>query len=268
MLEFLNYTFIVRSLLVGSLFSVFAAFLGNFLVAGKRSNMSDMLSHFSLAGVGLGIFLGGGVGLLPIIFSLLAGFSLYFLSNKSHLNKEAFNVLILSLGLAVAIFFVNMSPSSNVSLETYLFGSILTISKSEVWMISSFILIAFGLLLLNYQKLIGLVFDPDFLKSQFKNVKKYELLLMAVTSIFVAISLKIVGGLLVSAFLIISVLSAQQISSSFKNSIFLSIVFNLVSTISGIILSFYYNIPTSSAIIFVLTGIFIFTLISKRYVQN
>ena len=199
---------------------------------------------------------------------MLAGFSLYFLSNKSHLNKEAFNVLILSLGLAVAIFFVNMSPSSNVSLETYLFGSILTISKSEVWIISSFILIAFGLLLFNYQKLIGLVFDPDFLKSQFKNVKKYELLLMAVTSIFVAISLKIVGGLLVSAFLIISVLSAQQISSSFKNSIFLSIVFNLVSTISGIILSFYYNIPTSSAIIFVLTGIFIFTLISKRYVQN
>ena len=61
MLDFLNYTFIVRSLLVGSLFSVFAAFLGNFLVAGKRANMSDMLSHFSLAGVGLGIFLGGGV---------------------------------------------------------------------------------------------------------------------------------------------------------------------------------------------------------------
>ena len=86
MLEFLNYTFIVRSLLVGSLFSVFAAFLGNFLVAGKRSNMSDMLSHFSLAGVGLGIFLGGGVGFMPIGFSLLAGFSLYFLSNPSFLE--------------------------------------------------------------------------------------------------------------------------------------------------------------------------------------
>ena len=264
MLDFLNYTFIVRSLMVGSLFSVFAAFLGNFLVAGRRSNMSDMLSHFSLAGVGLAIFLGTGVSYLPVIFSLIAGLGLYFLSKSSRINKEAFNVLILSFGLALAIFFVNITGSSNISLETYLFGSILTISKAEASLISNFIIMGFGILILFYRRFITLVFDPEFLQSQRLGADFYNLLLIALTCIFVAISLKVVGGLLVSAFLIISVLSAQQISKSFKNSVWLSMGFNLFSTLVGIIASYYLNIPTSSAIIFALVGIFALSLIYKN----
>lgn len=264
MLDFLNYTFIVRSLVVGGVFSVFAAFLGNFLVAGKKSNTADMLSHFSLAGVGLGIFLGSGVEFFAVLASIFASLTLYYISRNSRLSKEAFNTLILSFGLALAIFLVNIGPSSNYSLETYLFGSILTISKAESFGILSFITVAFVLMLTFYKRFLCLVVDPDLLKFKYKNFHTYEFLLGLICSIFVGLSLKVVGGLLVSAFLTISVLSAQQFAKSFKSSIYYSVLFNFIATITGIIFSFYYDIPTSSAIIFILILIFFIGLLLNK----
>lgn len=256
MLDFLNYSFIVRALVVGGIFSAFAALLGNFLVASKKSTISDMIAHFSLAGVGIAIYLSNGLNFWPLTFGIFASFLLMNISRNSKINKEAFNILILSLGISIAIFLVTLSPSSAVSLESYLFGSILTISKLESQIILGFLAIASILILSFYNRFFTLCLDPEFLNSKFKNQKFYEYLLLLIVSIFVGLSLKIVGGLLVSAFLVISVLSAQQIAKSFEESIVLSVIFNIFATLSGIIASYYFNIPSSSAIIFILVGIF------------
>ena len=133
MLEIFSYDFILRAFLVGSVCAIVASVLGNFLVAGRQSVISDMLAHTSLAGVGVGVLFHIPINISSTFVTILSVIFLYFFSRQKKLPKEALSVLILSGGIAIALLCVHLAKNNPVSLDTYLFGSILTVTIKEVW---------------------------------------------------------------------------------------------------------------------------------------
>jgi zinc transport system permease protein len=249
MLEIFSYDFILRAFLVGSACAVVASVLGNFLVAGRQAVMSDMLSHTSLAGVGIGVLFHISPSASAAFVAIFSSILLYFFSQQKGLPKEAISVLILSGGIAIALLCVHLAKDNPISLETYLFGSILTVTPEEVWMFIFLSLLFLGFIILFYNRLLCITFDKDFFQSRFSSGVFFGITFMIIIGVFVAFSLKIIGGLLISSFLVVPVLTAQQVAKSFRFSLLLSILFSLLGVFIGITGSFLFDIPASSTIV-------------------
>jgi zinc transport system permease protein len=211
--ELFSYDFILRAFLIGYGCAMIAAVLGNFLVAGRQAVMSDMLAHTSLAGVGLGVLFRASPNISAALVAIAGSVLLYFFSRNKKLPKEAVSVLILSSGIAIALLCVHLAKNNPVALETYLFGSILTVTEQEVIFFLLMCSLFMAIMTVFYNRFLCLTFDGDFFRSRFAYGICFELMFMIMIGLFVAFSLKIIGGLMISSLLVIPVLTAQQVVS-------------------------------------------------------
>jgi zinc transport system permease protein len=264
MLELFTYDFIVRAFVVGIVTAITAAILGNFVVAARQSVMSDMLAHAALAGVGLGIFLHVSPSFLAGGVAIVASVLLWFLTQRSQRAPEAVAMLLLTGGLAIALLLAHAAKDNPISFESFLFGSILTITASEVVLFSIICAFIVAVLLVWWRSFLVIVFDAQFARVQLRRAAIFEILLMVLTGLLVAVSLKVIGGLLVGALLVIPVLAAQNLAQSFRANVLWSVGIGVVGVISGITASFYVDIPASSGIVLSLIGFFCITFVLQR----
>jgi zinc transport system permease protein len=263
-LDIFQHDFMVRAFLVGICTAIATAMLGNFMVASRQSVISDMLAHTALAGVGIGIFWNISPTLSAFIITLLASLLLWYFSKSQRQAPEAISMLLLSGGLAIAILFAHLAKDNPVSLETYLFGSILTITQSELYFFIGINIFVVLFLIVFWRPLLTLVFDKEFFQIQNKYASVLEISLMFLIAAIVGIGMKIIGGLLIGALLVIPVLTAQAWSQNFRENVYWSIGVNIVGVILGILSSFYFDIPTSSGIVLSLILCFVISGIIKR----
>lgn len=257
-MEFLGYSFVTNALIIGIFTAIATAILGNFVIVARQAVMSDMLSHAAITGVGLGVFWNFSPIWGAFITSMLATLFLWYFSQKKHQAPEAISVVLLNGSLGLALLLIHLDSHNTLSLESYLFGSILTISANEFYLFIILNLAIIIILVVFWKKFLTLVFDKDFLYSQHPYHKIFEVLLMCLIAMIVAIGLKVIGGLLIGAMLIIPALTVQRYCQSFKNSVISSILLNIIAINIGLISSFYIDIPSSSGI--VLTHILFFIL--------
>lgn len=261
-LEVFQYDFMNRALLVGVFTAICTAMLGNFVVTARQAIVSDMLAHTALVGVGLGIFWQISPTYLAICTTIIAAVILWWLSREEDQAPEAISMLLLTGGLATALLLTHLQKDHPIGLDTYLFGSILTITESEM---RSFIILSILIvvvLLYFWKPLLTLVFDKDFFRTS-PNAIVYEILFMILIALVVAIGLKVIGGLLIGALLVIPVLIAQTFSASFVQNVWISVLANLLAVVTGIFVSFYLDVPTSSAIVLSLISFYILSKIKS-----
>lgn len=266
--EFLQHGFMIKALIVGVFTAVATAVLGNFVVAARQSMVSDMLAHMALAGVGLGIFWQVSPGLMAFVVTVLAGISLWWLSRDQRQAPEAVAMLLLTGGLAVARLLAHLNKNNPILLDNYLFGSILTVTDDEVYLFGGLALVVVLVLIILWRPFLTLVFDRDFLQTQ-RNRVVFELMLMVLIALVVGIGLRVVGGLLIGAMLVIPVLTSQVFTKSFRGNVIGSVVVNVLGVFFGILSSFYLDVPASSGIVLSLIGVFlvgrIWRLVMNRF---
>lgn len=256
-LDIFSNTFMVNALVVGIFTAISTAILGNFIVAARQTMASGMLAHTALVGVGLGIFFNTDPGIFVFFTTIIFSLLLWWGSKKTDQAPEALSMMFISVGLATTLLLVHLNKDNPVSLDTYLFGSILTINNTEMYVFILLNIFISSILLVFWYPLLTLVFDKTF--SQIKKYNTfYEILFMFLIALVVGIGLKIIGGLLIGGLLVIPVLAAKIFSTSFKNNVIMSIIINIFGVFIGIISSFYLDIPASSGIILSLLLIFIF----------
>jgi zinc transport system permease protein len=258
MLEFLQYDFMVRALLVGFFTAISTAILGNFVVTARQAIVSDMLAHTALVGVGIGIFWQVSPTYLSLVTTIIAGVFLWWLGRKNNQAPEAISMLLLTGGLALALLLAHINKDNPISLDTYLFGSILTVTAAEM---TTFIVLNICILiivLVCWRPFLIYAFDRDFSQTLSKTVL-YEILFIVLLSLIVGIGLKVIGGLLIGALLVIPVLIAQTFTQSFKQNVVYSVLCNILAVVAGIISSFYLDIPVSSGIVLSLIALYILT---------
>lgn len=260
MLEIFQYDFMVRAFEAGIAIGIIAPLIGMFLVVRRYSLMADTLAHVSFAGVAIGLLLQINPIISAIGLSVLASFGIESLHNRRRIFGESVLALFLSGSLAVAVVIISLAKGFNSNLFSYLFGSISTVSVSDLWVTLALAIAVFLAVVLLYKELFFASFDAELAEANGLPVKVLNLTIVMLAAVAVALSIRIVGVLLIGALMVIPVISAMQFGKGFRTTLLLSVGFSLVSVVAGLFASYYFNLASGGAIVLVALGFFLISL--------
>ncbi|MBQ7908000.1 MAG: metal ABC transporter permease [Elusimicrobiaceae bacterium] len=247
--EFISYGFVQRGLLAGSFVAVVCALLGVFLVLKRLSLIGDGLSHVCLTGVALGLWTQTSPLYMSVPVVLLSSYGILKIMDKIKIYGDAAIGIVSAAGLSLGIMLTAFAGGFNADLFGFLFGSILTVGKTEVFACAALLVGLLLFLLGFYRDLIAASFDEPFAHTRGIRVKNLNTILILFTSVAVVLAFKVVGIFLISALLILPPVTALQVAKTFKQVLIWAAVFALMSVWSGVYLSFVFNIPSGATII-------------------
>ncbi|MCX7795571.1 MAG: metal ABC transporter permease [bacterium] len=259
-MDIFRYTFMQYALINGIFIGILCPLIGVFLVLKNLSLIADGVAHFSFGGIALGIILGFSPNVMILVFSIVGALLVNYIVRRSKLYGDTAIAILLSTGLALGITIISMAKGTNFNINSYLFGSLLAIDKSELVFALSFGIPVIILVLLLYKPLLYITFDEDSARASGLPVEMLNTLLVLIGAITVAITIRIAGILLASALVVIPVATGMQVSKSFKGALLSSIIFGVISVILGLFLSYYLNIAPGGAIVLVNVLIFLMSL--------
>lgn len=249
MLEIFEYSFMIRAFSAGAVIGLLAPLIGTFLVARRYSLIADSLSHVSLAGVAIGLITGIYPVYTALATTIVAALLIEQLRTSKRLSGESALAIFLSGGLAIAITLIGLANGFNVNLFSYLFGSITTVQDADVFVITILGIVVGGIITFLYKELFFVSFDEEVAIVQGVPARLLNTLLMIMTAVTVALSMRIVGALLVGALMVIPVVAATQIARSFRATMLYAVGFGFVSVWVGLFAAYYLNIPAGGAIV-------------------
>lgn len=264
MLELFQYSFMIRAFEAGIIIAIVAPLIGIFLVLRRYSLIADTLSHVSLAGVAIGLLLKINPLITAIIASVLSSIAIEKLRISKRIFGESALSIFLSGSLAFAIVLISLANGFGTDLFSYLFGSITTVKQTDIYIIGILGILVIASIIAFYKELVYVTVDEESAKISGIPTKFINILLIVLSSFTVALSIPIVGALLIAALIVVPVITALQFRQSFKKTILISECISILSVISGIILSFYLNLSTGGTIVLVAITIFIITFLIKK----
>lgn len=263
--EMMSFTFIQRAIIVGIAVSICAALLGVSLVLKRYSMIGDGLSH-----LGFGILtIATAFGMTSPLYIAIPGVIIFAIillkmGNNSKIKSDSAIAIVSSSALAIGVTATSLTTGMNTDVCNFMFGSILAMSKNDVYLSIFVSICVIILFIIYYRKLFIITFDEDFAKAVGLNVKAYTSLIAILTAIVIVIGMRMMGTLLISSIIIFPALTAMRIFKSFKNVVISSGIISVVSFLLGIYLSYIYNISTGATIVLVnLVFFIIFSILDK-----
>lgn len=268
MLEVFQYSFMQRAFFAAFIIGIISPIIGTFLVLRRLSFIGDTLSHTTLAGVAAGILGGfspilGGTGI-----AIIAALGIDKLRKVYKYYEEISMPIVLSTGTGLAVVLISLSDGFTADLSTYLFGSIIAVTKNDIITIIILALIIIFTVFLLYKELLYISFDEEGAKISSIPFNKVNLIFTVLVALTIASSMRIVGILLVSSMMILPVATSLQVAKSFKQVIFYSIFFAELSSILGFFAAYYFDIASGGTIVLVSVAILLLVLIVKKYVKH
>ena len=267
--DFMQYTFMKNAFIAILLVSPIFAMLGTMIVNNKMAFFSDALGHSALTGIALGTLLGiSNMNISMIIFAIIFALLLNWVKNRTSYGADTIISVFSSISIALGLAILAQTGSFN-KYSSYLVGDILNISTSEI----VYLVIAFVLVLIFWTKLFNklnaISINPMLAKSKGINVKLIDNLFAVSIAIMVMLSIRWVGILLINSMIILPAASSRNIASNMRNYHVFSILFALISGISGVIISYYANnIPTGPMIVIISGIIYFITFGIKKFAQK
>jgi zinc transport system permease protein len=258
---FFSYAFIQRALIAGILVAVAAALLGVFVVLRRMSFFSDAIAHASLAGVAIGLLLQLHPTVGAIAVSLVIAMSMAGLLQRRTLSADTIIGVLFSTSLALAVFIISSLPSARADLNSLLFGDILAVTRTDILLALALLTATVVFMYLFTRSMVVMTFNRELAEvERGKTIKRVDYAFLGLLALTIAISLKMIGAILVSALIIIPAATAQNISRNLRQMFIFSIIFALLSVIFGLLLSFTFNSPSGSTIVLTSGAFFILSL--------
>lgn len=253
----------IRALIAGLLVSITAPMLGSFLVIRRYSLMADTLAHVSLVGIALGFLLQTYPFVTALIVTCIAAVVIERIRETKKIFGESVLALFLSGSLAIAVLLTSASQVQNVNLMNYLFGSITTVSTTDVWVIAGVSLIILITVIALYKELFITSFDGEYARVSGVPLKLVNTIFIILTAAAITLAIRIVGVLLIGALMVIPVIAVMHHTRSFIATILNAILVSVIAVLSGLILSFYANVPSGATIVLLLIGIFTVSFLTR-----
>ena len=250
--------FFQRALITGIILGLLMAGLGVLIVLRRMSFFSDAIGHSALTGIAIGILLEVNPFLTAFIFSLIVAASISYVRYKSNLSLDTLLGVFFSASVAVGVILVQLTPGFQADLISFLFGDILTVSKFDVYLTLVITVVAIIITIFSGKTFIAIAFDESLAKAEGIPVATYELILLLLLASVIAVSIKLVGVVLVTAMLIIPAASAQNLTKSLTGMFIASMIISLISVVVGMTASAALN--TASGPTIVLSGALIFAI--------
>ena len=256
LLEPFKYDFMIRSLITAVLSGIMLPILGSFTINRNMGFMADAMAHATLPVIAIGVFWGFSISVLGIPAAILIALILGLIIRNSAVGEDTAIGIIFSSFFDLGFILIKILNVS-VNLEDLLFGQILAVSTFDVIMISILFFTVFVILVVFFKQLLFYSFDPVGAQVRGLNVSFLNYLFLIILSLVIIGSIQTVGIILVLSMLIIPAAAAKLATKTFINSIKLSIFFGVISSVSGLYLSYYFNLPSGPSMSLVATGLFI-----------
>jgi zinc transport system permease protein len=251
MLDLLSQDFMVRALIAAAATGLAAPAIGTFLVQRRLSLMGDGIGHISVTGVALGLLTGTSPTLSAVVVAIVGAIAIELIRASGRASGDVALALIFYGGLAGGLLLVSIGGDGVASLQTYLFGSLLSISPSDVWVSVTLAGLVIALCLALLPQLFSVSNDEDFARTSGLSVRSYNVLISVLAAVSVSVAMRTVGLLLVSALLVIPVATAQQFSRGFRSTMYAAMVAGLIASLAGVTTSWYADVPPGSSIVLI-----------------
>ncbi len=262
-MDIFSYGFMQRAVIVAILISIMSPLMGTVIVLKRLSNLGETLSHSCLAGVAIGLFLGFNPIAGAILAAVFAAYGIEYIRSVFSKYAEISTSVIMSLGIGLAALFSGLA-GNKTDFNNFLFGSIMVVKPEELLIILLLSVAVILVMLYYYREFLYLTFDEEAAVLSGVPVKRCNFIFTLLTAVVVAISSQTVGALIISSLMVLPVACAMQVSRSYKSNMIISVIYGLVITVSGVVLSFYMNTKPGGTIVLIgIAALFLTIIISK-----
>ena len=270
-----SFAFMQRAVLAGLAIAVMAGIAGSFVVQRGLSFLGDGLAHASFGGIALGALVAafsGSDGILQypltlaVPFTILVALGIAFVRDRTQLGSDTVIGVFFAVTVALAVLFVSIIPPqlSSVDVFSLLFGSILAVSTVDLWVILSVFVLGVSVLTLLWPQLAYATFDSELAQTDGVRVRALEYVLFASTALIVVVSAQVVGVVLMAAYLVIPAAAARLVSRSLAGMTIRAVVIGVLSTVTGLLLSYWLDVPSGSVIILIQAVLFVLAALLRR----
>jgi zinc transport system permease protein len=260
-----QYQFMQRAFIAAVLVSIACGIVGTYVVIKRIVSLSGAISHAAFGGVGLGYFLGINPVLAAIPFSIVSAMGIGTIRNRVKVSEDTAIGILWSLGMAIGIIFINLTPGNAPDLFSYLFGSILTIDNSDLYIMFILDLIIIVTVFLFQREFLAISFDEEFSKVLGVPTEFVYMLLLSLVALSVVVLIKVVGVILIIALLSIPAAISKQFTYDIKKLMLFSVITGIILTVVGLLLSYIFNLASGATIILVLGIAFTVVSLVKKY---
>jgi len=264
MLEIFQYGFMQKAFLAALLVSVACGIVGTYVVIKRIVSLSGAISHAAFGGIGLGYFLGVNPVLAAIPFSILSAMAIGSIHERVKISEDTAIGILWSVGMALGIIFVNLTPGYVPDLFSYLFGSILTVSTSDLLIMLILDIVIIATVFLFRREFLAVSFDEEFAEVVGMRAELIYLLLLGLVALSVVVLIKVVGVILVIALLALPAAITREFTRNIRNLMILSVIAGMAFTSIGLILSYVFNLASGATIVMVLFTAFIIAFYLKE----
>jgi zinc transport system permease protein len=254
--EMLSQPFMQRALVAGACMGIVTPIVGSFLVHRQMSLIGDTLAHTAFAGVAVGIFANSLFAfevspyLTALVVAVIAAFLIQIISEYTDAYGDVSMAIVLSGGFALGTVIISLTSGGiAVSVNQYLFGSIVTVRDENVRIMVALTAVVLGVVGMSYRKLLYITFDETAARAVKINVRWYNRLLVTLTALVVVAAMQIMGVILVAAMLVVPVAATTEVAPSFRASVLLAVVVAQVAVVAGMTLSYAYGVAAGGMIV-------------------
>lgn len=262
-IELFSYRFFTNALLAAVLASVTCGIIGSYIVSKRIVFISGGITHASFGGIGIGYFFGFSPILGAMFFGVLSALGIEYMSKKTDVREDSVIAILWSLGMAVGIIFVFLTPGYSANLMSFLFGNILTVSTLNLQMLLALTIVLIIIFTTMFKTILFVAFDEEYARAIKLPVKTINYLLITLVALTIVLNIRVAGIILVLSLLTIPQTIAGIFTSNFKRMILISVITGMVGSFSGLLTSYFFDIPSGAAIIFLLVLIFAIARIIK-----
>ena len=251
--EIFQYQFLAHAALACLLCGIACGIIGTYVVCRRLVYLSGGITHASFGGIGMAYYFGANPLLGALIFAILSAWGIETFTSRKQIREDSAIGLIWSLGMAIGIIFIYLTPGYAPNLMSFLFGNILSVTSTDIiWMaiVDAFILLIFATM---YRPILYVAFDREYARSQNFPTRIVSYLMATLVAITIVISIRVVGIVLLISLLTIPAVIGNLISKSFNRILIYGSVIAALSAFAGLYISYKTNIPSGASTIFVLT---------------
>ena len=252
-MDLLQYGFFQHALLGSLLTAIACGIVGTYIVSRRLVFISGGITHASFGGLGLGFYLGMNPILMAMLFSVLSAFGVEWVSKTQNVREDSAIAGVWSLGMALGVIFIFLTPGYAPNLSAYLFGNILTVSTGDIIWIAALALLLVVLFTLFLREIVYVAFDRDFAVTQGLPVKWIEYVMMFFIAVTIVLSIRIMGIVLLISLLTMPVAIVNALSKSYRTIALCAPLVAVAGNVAGLVASYNFEVPPGAAIIFTLT---------------
>ena len=260
MIEALSYDFIQNALIAGLLVSLASGIIGSLIVVNRMVFLAGGIAHTAYGGIGVAVYLGLPIFLGASVFAVMAALVIASITLKHRERMDTFIGLMWAVGMAVGVVLIDITPGYQADFMSYLFGSILAVSQSDLWFMGGLLAVIVFIMTFWYRDILAVSYDSEYANLRGINVQFFYTLILVLSALTVVVAIKVVGLILVIALLTIPVYIAEKLSNTLYSMMILSGIFSSIFTVIGLWFSYEYDIASGASIILV-SAITLFTFL-------